>query len=78
VIGVNGNATRIRHRTNTLPGSSGSPCFDQDWTPVALHRGRDPNFHTVAPTPPYNVAVPLGAILAELRRHGLEHFVGLR
>ncbi len=31
--------TRVFHRTNTEPGSSGSPCFDMDWNLVALHQG---------------------------------------
>src|SRR5262249_38614584 len=31
VIGLNGNATRLRYRTNTDPGSSGSPVFTMDW-----------------------------------------------
>ncbi len=29
---------RVQYLTDTLPGSSGSPCFDSDWRVVALHR----------------------------------------
>ena len=28
---------RVQYLTDTLPGSSGSPCFDSDWNVVALH-----------------------------------------
>lgn len=31
------NDDRIQYLTDTLPGSSGSPCFDSDWNVVALH-----------------------------------------
>ncbi|MCB9137164.1 MAG: trypsin-like peptidase domain-containing protein [Caldilineaceae bacterium] len=37
VIGVNKTGTRIRYRTNTQHGSSGAPCFDLLWNPLALH-----------------------------------------
>lgn len=42
ILAVNGNGTRVRYRTNTLPGSSGSPCFDAGWNLVALHHAGDP------------------------------------
>jgi hypothetical protein len=28
---------RVIHDVNTEPGSSGSPCFDAQWNPIALH-----------------------------------------
>jgi hypothetical protein len=31
---------RLFHRTDTLPGSSGAPCFDNDWRLVAMHHAR--------------------------------------
>jgi Trypsin-like peptidase domain len=37
VVGVNANCTRVTYRTNTLPGPSGSPCFNSNWELVALH-----------------------------------------
>jgi hypothetical protein len=58
IIGVNGNCTRLRHKTNTEPGSSGSPCFDSNWNLVALHHAGDPNWLR----PQWNQAVPAGAI----------------
>lgn len=33
---------RVIYRTNTIPGSSGSPCFDGSWNLVALHHWGDP------------------------------------
>lgn len=42
IIGVNANGTRVRYATNTEHCSSGSPCFDMDWTLVALHHMGDP------------------------------------
>ena len=29
--------SRVQYLTDTLPGSSGSPCFDSNWNVVALH-----------------------------------------
>jgi hypothetical protein len=60
--------TRVRHRTNTEEGSSGSPCFNQDWELVALHHSGDPNF---ARNPAYNEAIPFEAILKLLTKRGL-------
>jgi hypothetical protein len=37
VIGLNQNGNRLQYKTNTEPGSSGSPCFAMDWTLVAIH-----------------------------------------
>jgi hypothetical protein len=42
LVGANANGTRIRYRTSTGEGSSGSPCFDLTWGLVALHQGADP------------------------------------
>ena len=42
IIGVNADNTRVTYRTNTLPGSSGSPCFNSKWELVALHHAGDP------------------------------------
>ncbi len=41
MIGPNANGTRIRYRTNTEEGSSGSPCFDANWTLIGLHHSGD-------------------------------------
>ncbi len=64
VEALNGNKTRIIHTINTMPGSSGSPCFNVDWTVVALHHSGEP---AIAPT--YNQAVPIDLISRRLRRY---------
>ena len=55
---IDAQTKRIVHDVNTEPGSSGSPCFDGQWKPVALHyygslKG--------------NRAVQLGPILDQIR-----------
>jgi hypothetical protein len=65
VIAVNGNGTRVRYRTNTEGGSSGSPCFSANWELVALHHAGDPAW-----VPRYNEGVPLPAILRLLEQRG--------
>jgi hypothetical protein len=68
VIGVNANGTRVRYRTNTEGGSSGSPCFSQNWELVALHHLGDPNFGS-----PRNQGIPFSAIRQLLRERQLNH-----
>lgn len=65
VLDVNSNQTRVIYQTNTEPGSSGSPCFDQDWNLVALHHSGDP---TKMPT--WNEGIPFTAIMALLEQRG--------
>ncbi|MFO1093298.1 MAG: trypsin-like peptidase domain-containing protein [Planctomycetaceae bacterium] len=63
VLGSNSNGTRIRYATNTAPGSSGSPCFTLDWTPVALHHCGDPAYSGAK----YNQGVPFRLIRSMLQ-----------
>jgi hypothetical protein len=63
VIAVNSTRTRVTYRTNTLGGSSGAPCFNQDWTLVALHHSGDPGIQAQAQ---YNEGIPLSTIRAHL------------
>lgn len=70
IIGLNQNHTRVTYRTNTLPGSSGSPCFNSNWELVALHHSGDPNFDP-AHKPTYNEGIPFTAIRALLEKRGL-------
>jgi V8-like Glu-specific endopeptidase len=37
VVGVYPEAGLVQYATRALRGSSGSPCFDADWHPVAIH-----------------------------------------
>jgi Effector-associated domain 1/Trypsin-like peptidase domain len=70
IIGTNQNGTRVLYRTNTLAGSSGSPCFDQNWNLVALHHSGDPNFDP-AHKPAYNEGIPAFAIYQLLEQRGV-------
>jgi trypsin-like peptidase len=65
VIGLNGNLTRLRYRTNTEAGSSGSPCFNDGMVAIALHHAGDPNF---APRhmPTFNQGIPLRRIVEHI------------
>ncbi|MCG8353229.1 MAG: serine protease, partial [Chloroflexales bacterium] len=69
IIAVNGNGTRVRYRTNTEPGSSGSPCFDANWNLVALHHSGDPNYAPLY-RPQYNQGIPFAAIVRLLEQRG--------
>jgi hypothetical protein len=69
IIGLNGNQTRVRYRTNTEGGSSGSPCCNQDWDLVALHHSGDPNFDP-AHKPGWNEGIPFAAIVNQLTQRG--------
>ena len=62
---TNSNGTRVRYTTNTEPGSSGSPCFDQNWNPIALHHSGDPNF-VEGTTPTFNQGIPIDKIVSFL------------
>src|ERR1700709_589025 len=72
VIGLNGNGTRINYRTNTDPGSSGSPVFTMDWDIVALHHSGDPAW--VNPT--YNQGVPIELVRQRIEAGGFANALG--
>ena len=75
VFGVFDDGLRIRYRTNTKPGSSGSPCFTADWQLVAIHHLGDPTFDP-ADKPEYNQGVPIAKIVERLRQEGVFPFSG--
>lgn len=60
LIGLGAGGSRLRYRTNSEPGSSGSPCFDLHWNLVALHHAGDPN-----QPPRWNEGIPLAALQAD-------------
>jgi Trypsin-like peptidase domain len=72
VVGLNGNGTRIRYRTNTDPGSSGSPVFTMDWDLVALHHYGDPKWEN----PQFNQGVPIELIRQRIVKDGFETALG--
>jgi len=41
ILGIDQEKSTIFYRTNTEPGSSGSPCFDLNWRLIAMHQGGD-------------------------------------
>ncbi len=63
VIGQNANGTRIRYRVETEPGSAGSPVFDQNWRPIAMH-------HLSSQDKSYREGVPIHLIVDLLRKRG--------
>jgi hypothetical protein len=66
VIAVNRNGSRVIHKTNTLGGSSGSPCFNQNPELVALHHAGDPNYGPLYHAQ-FNEAIPIAAVLKLLK-----------
>ncbi len=58
IIAVNEQKTRVRYRTNTDPGSSGSPCFDANWELIALHHSGEPGVIDAT----YNEGIPIYTI----------------
>jgi len=65
--------TRVQYRTNTLGGSSGSPCFTQKWELAALHHRGDPKYPDLAG--PTNQGIPFGAILALMKTRGTDRHI---
>jgi hypothetical protein len=63
VIGAVHKGRRVRYNTNTEPGSSGSPCFDIDWTLIALHHMGDPGSRKVKG---FNQGIPIHLIRERL------------
>lgn len=76
VIGVNDDKTRVRYKTNTLGGSSGSPCFDVNWRLVALHHFGDPNYVPIFVPAQYNQGIPIHAVRGLLKKRGHDGELG--
>jgi V8-like Glu-specific endopeptidase len=66
---------RLRYKTNTEAGSSGSPCFTMDWTLVALHHLGDP---ARAPAPAFNQGIPIELIRQRIVAQGQAAAIGLQ
>jgi hypothetical protein len=71
IIGLNDNGTRVRYRTNTEPGSSGSPCCDANWNLVALHHVGDPRYGSFSKKGDWNQGVLFDAIVRLLNERSL-------
>ena len=77
ILGVFGQDTRLRYKTNTQPGSSGSPCFDASFQWIALHHSGDPMYHSGgANAPRYNQGILVSAITALLETRGKRDILG--
>jgi hypothetical protein len=59
IQGMTSNGVMVKYNTNTMPGSSGSPCFDLDWNLIALH-------HSGAEE--YNGGTPISLIVEDLKQ----------
>jgi hypothetical protein len=57
IMEINQQKSRVRYRTNTDSGSSGSPCFDLQWNLVALHHAGD-----TAKIAQFNEGIPVSTI----------------
>jgi Trypsin-like peptidase domain len=66
VKGYKHDGLRLRYRTNTDAGSSGSPCFTMDFDLVALHQLGDPG----RPPPTFNQGIPIRYIRASIVARG--------
>jgi V8-like Glu-specific endopeptidase len=75
ITAVNGNRTRLRYRTNTEGGSSGSPAFDANWNLLALHHGGDPDA-IPATLARWNQGIPIDTIRAQITKRGLANELG--
>jgi hypothetical protein len=62
-LGLNENRSRLRYDTDTLPGSSGSPVFNQHLDLIALHHAGDTDAVTRAT---YNQGIPFAKIASAL------------
>jgi hypothetical protein len=70
-LGLVADGRRLRHDANTLPGSSGSPCFSAALEFVALHHaGGDSRYGHAN----FNQAIPGAKIIDRLTRKGVPQF----
>ena len=78
VLRVNANGTRVQYRTNTMPGSSGSPVLNRHLELVALHHSGEPGgpdfmleCHQQVSKGHYNEGIPIASIQAHAAAHGV-------
>jgi hypothetical protein len=75
ILGLNGNGTRVRHRTTTEPGSSGSPCFNGALELVAIHQAGDPLYYKGG-RPTYNQGIPISKVRSLISARGKQDSLG--
>lgn len=83
VLRVNPNGTRVHYRTNTMPGSSGSPVLNPELELVALHHAGEPGSpdhwkpcHQQATLATYNEGIPIAAIRRQLKARNMSWVFG--
>jgi hypothetical protein len=83
VIRVNRNRTRVHYRTNTMPGSSGSPVLNRKLELVALHHAGEPGSPDMwlpcdkqVTKASYNAGIPISEIQRLLEERGLAWVFG--
>jgi V8-like Glu-specific endopeptidase len=83
VVRVNPNETRVHYRTNTMPGSSGSPVLNRTLELVGLHHAGEPGSpdfglpcHKQVTPASYNEGIPIAKIQAQLASKNLSWVFG--
>ena len=74
IIHRNESGTRVRYRTNTDHGSSGAPCFSDNWELVAMHHAGDPNYADLHHAQ-YNQGIPIAAIITYLEQRNKRQLI---
>lgn len=67
ILALNVNGTRVQYDASAAAGSSGGPCFDASFNLIALHHAAFSDGARV-----YNEGIPIGLIVDDLRRAGIE------
>jgi hypothetical protein len=77
VVALSPDKSRIYYTLNTVPGSSGAPCFNFDFDLVAFHIGQAPYVESAVPKGT-GVGVLMTAVLRDLKELELEDLLGTR
>ena len=68
ILGSDASNCRVRYAVNTEPGSSGAPCFDENFNWIALHNMGDPDWN-----PKYNQGVTAINVVSDLKKKGVNN-----
>ena len=70
IIHLSDSKSRVNYKTNTMRGSSGSPCFNKDFELIAMH-----NYGETNSDPPFNRGIPIVTIVEDLKRNNCFHYL---